>query len=134
MARLTNPWHSPHGHFCVPVGHPCPGSCLDTGFSFEISRNQGWSSSEAAEELAWPQALACAWGCLGQVLKAGLILGLKLRSPDRPRGRVGREGCSELVLLLAMDTRLPKLLGASAVSFQLWALHRLAPFAASLSC
>lgn len=49
-AGLTNPRRSPHSRCCVPVGHPRPGSWLDTGFSLEISGNGGWSSSEAAVE------------------------------------------------------------------------------------
>lgn len=49
VAGLTNPQHSPCSRLSVPLGCPPCGSSSDTGFSFEMSRNWGWSSSEAAE-------------------------------------------------------------------------------------
>lgn len=60
----------------VPLGCPCPRSCLDTGFSFEISRNWGWSSSRGCRGSAQSLSMRV-WRFLGWDFKAGFFLRLK---------------------------------------------------------
>lgn len=105
----------------VPLGCPCPRSCLDTGFSFEISRNWGWSSSRGCRGSAQSLSM-CVWRFLGWDFKAGFFLRLKPAHFRPSWGWINREGHSELLLPPPVDPLLcqvPKA-GASAPGFSLF--------------